>query len=68
MTEQGTLCKVPWKDNMDRSYDGCANPYNRPLGASCPTKLNDNGEGSNFKYCNTMSKMRECLKKNGKHF
>ena len=53
---------------MDQSHDGCADMNNRPNGASCPTYLNANGEGSSFKYCNKMSKMRECLKKNGRHF
>ena len=66
MTEQGTLCKIPWKDNIDQSHYGCANINNRPLGSSCPTKLDNNGKGSHFRYCNTMSNIRECLKKGGK--
>ena len=66
MTDQGTLCKIPWKDNIDQSHYGCANMNNRPLGPSCPTKLDNNGKGSHFRYCNTMSNIRECLKKGGK--
>ena len=67
VTEHGQLCIVPWKYN-GQSYEGCANPNNKPR-VWCPTKLNDDGQfesGSvHWGYCSVMSRIRECLKENG---
>ena len=68
VTEHGQLCIVPWKFN-GQSYEGCANPNNRPQGPWCPTKVNEDGQfeyGSvHWGYCSVMSRIRECLKEKG---